>query len=128
MTNEVEVETRSTDVERTRPTRVFTPPCDIYESDGAVHILAEMPGVDSQSIDVTLERCILTISGRFDVRELEGYRRVYAEFEGGEYRRAFELSSETDGANIQAVLEHGLLRVTVPKTKPAQRKIPVLAR
>lgn len=123
-----EVELKNNEVERTRPTRVFTPLCDIYESDGAVHILAEMPGVDPKSIDVTLERRILTISGRFDVREPEGYRRVYAEFESGEYRRAFELSGDSDAANIQAELEHGLLRVTVPKTKPAQRKIPVLAR
>jgi HSP20 family molecular chaperone IbpA len=115
-------------VERMRPERVIVPRCDIYEDKDAVHLLAEMPGVDETSIDVTLERAVLTIAGRFESTAPDGHRPVWREFEGGEYRRSFELSNEADADGIRASIENGLLRVDVPKTKPAQRKIPVMAR
>jgi HSP20 family molecular chaperone IbpA len=118
----------ATGIERTRPERMLVPRCDIYEDKDAVHLLAEMPGVDETSIDVTLERSVLTITGRFEPPAPEGLRPVWREFEGGEYRRSFELSNEADADGIRASIEHGLLRVDVPKTKPAQRKIPVMAR
>jgi HSP20 family protein len=87
-----------------------------------------MPGADESSIDVTLERSVLTISGRFEAAAPEGYRPVWREFEGGEYRRSFELSGEADASGIEASIQNGVLSVKVPKTKPAQRRIPVVSR
>ena len=115
------------DVERTRPVRVIVPRCDIFEGADAVQIECEMPGADESSIDVTLERSVLTITGRFEATGPEGFRPVWREFEGGEYRRSFELSNEADAEGIEAAMQNGVLSVKVPKTKPAQRRIPVMS-
>jgi HSP20 family molecular chaperone IbpA len=128
MNTNVENQTNDTNVERTRPLRVLVPRCDIFEREDAVHLLCEMPGADESTIDVTLERSILTISGRFDASAPEGYRAVWREFEGGEYRRTFELSNEANANGIEASIQNGVLSVKVPKTKPAQRRIPVMSR
>ena len=117
-----------TNVERTRPVRVLVPRCDIFEGENAVQLVCEMPGADESSIAVTLERSVLTISGRFEAAAPEGYRPVWREFEGGEYRRSFELSGEADANGIEASIQNGVLSVKVPKTKPAQRRIPVVSR
>jgi HSP20 family protein len=115
-------------VERTRPVRVIVPRCDIFEGEDAVQIECEMPGADESSIDVTLERSILTITGRFEAEAPEGFRPVWREFEGGEYRRSFELSNEANAEGIEAGMQNGVLSVKVPKMKPAQRRIPVMSR
>lgn len=126
-TNE-EKQVEEGNVERTRPVRVLVPRCDIFEKEDAVQLVCEMPGADESSIDVTLERSVLTIVGRFDARAPEGYRPVWREFEGGEYRRSFELSGQADAEGIEASIQNGVLSVKVPKTKPAQRRIPVMSR
>lgn len=113
--------------ERTRATRTHMPRCDVYEAEGAIHILAEMPGVDSKSIEVSVDRHILTLVGRFEAKAYEGYRLVHGESLGGEFRRSFELSNDTDTVGIQAQIKNGILTVVVPKAKTAQRRIPVLA-
>jgi HSP20 family molecular chaperone IbpA len=128
MESNVETKNQENGIERTRPLNVIVPRCDIFEGDDAVTLLAEMPGVDEKSIDVSLERHILTISGRAEPKAPAGHRRIYAEFDAGEYRRAFELSNEAQAEGITAEIQNGVLRVTVPKSKPAHRKIPVLAR
>lgn len=115
-------------VEATRPLKILVPRCDIYEREDEIALEIEMPGVDNSSIDVTLERQVLSVSGRF-VREVAaGWRCVYAEFGPGEYRRSFELSSAVQSEGIRAEAKDGVLRVIVPKRVPAQRRIPVATR
>jgi HSP20 family protein len=109
----------------TKSTRVLTPRCDIFESDGVVHVVAEMPGVDESAVDVSVERNVLTIRGRFDAVAPEGLRPLWREFDGGVYQRSFELTSGVDANAIRASMKHGLLRLDVPKHRPALRKIPV---
>ena len=112
--------------ETTTPARpVFTPRTQIHESEGSVVLVADMPGVDDQSVEVTLEDDVLTIVGRTHDAAPAGYRRIYAEFEQGDYRRSFVLSDRADAAGIQASVKNGVLRVEVPKVKPAQRRIQV---
>jgi len=112
-------------VERTRERPVYSPRTDIYETEDRVVLVADMPGVDEQSIDVTLERNVLTITGRTREVAPEGYRLAYAEFERGDYQRSFALSNQADRDGIQASMKDGVLRVSVPKAKPALKKIPV---
>lgn len=112
-------------VERTRERPVFAPRTDIYETEDAVVLVADMPGVDEKSLDVTLERSTLTITGRTQDGVPEGYRLAYAEFERGDYQRSFALSAHADPNAIHASIKDGVLRVRVPKTKPALKKIPV---
>jgi len=112
-------------VERTRERPVFTPNTDIYETEGDVVLVADMPGVDESSVEVSLEDRVLTIVGRTRDFTHDGYRRVYAEFERGDYQRSFVLSDRADGDAIEASVKNGVLSVRVPKAKPATRKIQV---
>ena len=123
--NQPKTETTPFGVEATRPLARVTPRCDIWESTDGVRVTAEMPGVDPQSIEITLERDVLTISGRAELERPAGRKLLYAEFEPGEYRRSFQLSNLADAEGIQATCKNGLLTVLVPKKKPATRKIAV---
>lgn len=115
-------------VERIRERPVFAPPTDIYETEGSVVLFTDMPGVDESSIDITLEQNVLTITGRArDLDVPKGYQRIYAEFEPGDFQRSFALSNRADPDGIKASMKNGVLRVEVPKAKPAQKKIPVMA-
>ena len=113
----------------THPERpVFAPRTEIYETMDEVVLVAEMPGVDESSVEVTLEDDVLTIVGRTrDLADLGlgGHRRLYAEFERGDFRRAFALTDAADAEKIEASVKNGLLRVRVPKARPASRRIPV---
>ena len=115
-------------VERTRERPVHAPRTDIYETEDEVVLVADMPGVDQKSIDITLERNVLTILGRTQDVAPEGYRLAYAEFERGDFQRSFALSNQADANGIQASIKDGVLRVSVPKAKPALKKISVTSR
>jgi HSP20 family molecular chaperone IbpA len=107
------------------PRTVYTPPTDIYENETGFVLVADLPGVDENSVEITLQDDVLTIVGRTHERAPEGYRRTYAEFEPGDYERSFVLSDRADSAGIEATVKNGVLSVKVPKAKPAQRKIPI---
>jgi len=111
-----------TDAERTRDRLAFVPRADIYETDDAVFVVADMPGVDESSLDITLENNVLTIDGYVEPLPPEGYSLIYAEYREGDYVRSFRLSDETDRASIEATLKDGVLRLTLPKGKEARRR------
>ena len=69
------------------PRPVFVPPADIYETGDNIVVLAEMPGVAPDGVDITLERRVLTIRGRSAVNDYAGYQRVYNEYADGDYER-----------------------------------------
>ena len=113
-------------VERTRPGRVYTPAVDIYETPDAVVLVADMPGVDQQSVDVTLDKGVLTIYGRVEPWQPEGHSLRYAEYGIGDYQRSFTISNEIAWDKIEGTVKDGVLRLTLPKAGPAQtKKIPV---
>ncbi len=114
--------------ERTRTRRVYVPRTDIYETEDALVLVADMPGVAPDGLDVTLEARELTIRGRTRDAAPEGYSPVYREYEAGDYERAFTLSEDIDAGKIEARLGDGVLRLTLPKAGPAQaRRIQVQA-
>ena len=116
------------EVERFSPRKVFTPRADIYETRDHIVVLADMPGVDEQSVDITLEKNILTLTGRTHELKLPGHKLAYAEYDTGDYQRVFTLSDEVDRDGIQAVVKNGVLRLTLPKVAEAKsRKIVVKA-
>ena len=78
------------------PRPVFVPPADIYETGDNIVVLAEMPGVAPDGVDITLERRVLTIRGRSAVNDYAGYQRVYNEYADGDYERVFTLSENID--------------------------------
>lgn len=121
-------EVAEAEAERTRDRKAFVPRTDIYENGDAITIVTDMPGVDENSLDITLEKGVLTINGYIEPELPEGYALTYAEYEIGDYQRSFKLSNEIDQEGIQATLKDGVLRLVLPKVGPAQaRKIEIKA-
>src|SRR5271157_4738918 len=114
--------------QRAVPQPVFVPAADIYETRDAIVVLAEMPGVAPDGVDITLERRVLTVRGRSAASEHAGYQRVYNEFANGDYERVFTLSENIDRDRIEATLKDGVLHLVLPKAETAKaRKIELKA-
>lgn len=114
--------------ERAAQTPVYTPRVDIRESETAVLVVADMPGVDEGSVSIDLEGSELTIRGTFVPTPPEGYALTYQEYASGDYERSFTLGDTIDRDGIEAVVKDGVLRLTLPKAKEAQpRRIEVKA-
>ncbi len=123
-TNKIEAVQNGT--EQTRPQTLFVPRTDIYESNDHLLLLADMPGVKQDSVDIMLEHNILTIYGHVEPPAFEGYTLTYCEYGIGDYRRVFTLSNEIDRQGIQASVKNGVLKLVLPKSKSAMpRKIAV---
>jgi len=105
---------------------VFTPRTDIFETDDAIVVIADMPGVSKESLEITLEENILTVDGRVEPERLEGATQTHREFQVGNYHRTFTLSDAVSREGIDARVKDGVLRLTLPKFGPTRaRKIPV---
>jgi HSP20 family protein len=106
--------------QRMPPRPVFLAPADIYETKESIVVLAEMPGVGSDGVDITLERRVLTIRGRGAAGGHSGYQCVT----DGDYERVFTLSENIDRDRIEATLKDGVLHLVLPKAETAKpRKI-----
>ena len=91
-------------------------------------VVADMPGVEESSVDITLEKNVLTINGYVEPEDPENYALTYAEYKVGDYRRRFTLSNQIDQENIKATVKNGVLRLWLPKADVAKaRKITVKA-
>jgi HSP20 family protein len=112
--------------ERTRQRRVYIPPADIYETHDDVVVIVDIPGADEKSVDITLEKNVLTINAYPAEYQPEGYSTVYSEYGTGDYQRRFVISNEIDQEKIQASVRNGVLHLSLPKAGPAKsRKITV---
>jgi len=117
-----------TGTERTRNRRVFVPRVDIYETADAIVLVADMPGVDETGVDITLEKNVLNIVGEVKATEEKEYSLSYAEYDAGDYERAFTISDEVDRDRIEATVKNGVLRVVLPKAEAVKaRKIAIKA-
>ena len=110
------------EMERTRDRRCYIPKTDIFENKDEIVLIADVPGVSEESLDITLEKNILTINAYVDDIAPEGFKRIYSEYESGDYTRSFKLSDEIDQAKIKAVVSNGELRLTLPIAEPAKAK------
>ncbi|MDQ5988017.1 MAG: Spore protein SP21 [Syntrophus sp. SKADARSKE-3] len=110
------------ETERTRARKVYAPRVDIYETKDTMVLIADMPGIDENSVDVTLEKNILTITGDVPKHNYEGYSVIYSEYETGDYQRAFTISDDVNRDKINATVKNGVLKVTLPKAEKAKAK------
>jgi HSP20 family protein len=100
----------------------FIPPADVVESKEAFMVLLDVPGADPQSLDITLDKHVLTVSAKSTPWQPEGYVPVFAEYQDGNYSRSFILSDRVDENRIEANFRDGVLRLNLPKAAPAPAK------
>jgi HSP20 family molecular chaperone IbpA len=112
--------------EQTVPGRYFVPSTDIFETEDALVVVMELPGVEKNALQVHLENDTLRVEGRIDYANYEGLEPLYAEYNVGHFARAFTLSNKIDQGQISAQLADGVLNLTLKKTKEASpRRIAV---
>ena len=101
----------------------WAPAVDIKEDDKAFTLLADIPGVDPDDIEVTMEKGVLTIKGERQSEkktEEENYKRVERQY--GVFYRRFTLPDSANAEGIEAHSEHGVLKITIPKQEVAQSR------
>ena len=106
--------------ETTIPARIFLPTADIYETEDALSVVLEMPGVEKNNVDVRVEDGVLKVEGRLDFSKYQGLQPLYTEYNVGHYFRSFQLSSKIDHTRIEAELKDGVLALTLPKVEEAK--------
>jgi HSP20 family protein len=106
--------------EATIPARVFLPTADIYETQDALTVILEMPGVEKSNVDVRVEDGLLEVEGRLDLSKYQGLQPLYTEYNIGHYSRSFQLSNRIDQSRIEAELKDGVLSLTLPKVEEAK--------
>jgi HSP20 family molecular chaperone IbpA len=115
-----------TETERETVRRLYTPAVDIIKRQDDIEIVADLPGVDEKSLDVTVEKNVLTIYGKVAEEGPEDVKLTASEYGVGDYKRVFTISDEIDPGRIRAALQNGVLRVTLPKAEEVKsRKVQV---
>jgi HSP20 family protein len=100
--------------------RYAQPPVDIYETDNTLILLADMPGVSKEDLEVRVDQDTLTIQGK--AKDLVPGEPVYREFELTGFFRQFEISDDIATDKINAELKYGVLSLTLPKAEKAREK------
>jgi HSP20 family molecular chaperone IbpA len=109
-------------------TRAVLPAVDVYEDESGITLLADMPGVPKELLELKVEGDALSIEGQVRAQTPDNLEAVYAEVRVPRYRRSFTLSRELDTSRIDANLKDGVLTLRIPKQVHAQpRRIDVQA-
>ncbi len=118
----------TTEPSRREPTRseenFATPAVDIYEDERGLVVIADLPGLEASTLDVGVERGVLTIRGRAE--HLVTVQPLHREYELSSFYRQFQLPDEIDSSRIEAELKSGVLFLRLPRIERAQpRRIEV---
>jgi HSP20 family protein len=106
-----------------RQGREFAPATDIYETESGVTLRVDLPGHDPKSIEVKVEKGVLTLRSerKADEKAKEGARRLERNF--GVYTRSFKLPDTVDASNVDARYENGVLTLTLPRKEEAKPRV-----
>jgi len=107
---------------QTNEVKKIVPPVDIYETDNDIILLADMPGVTKENLQVDVNNDELTISGMFLEDEDNNANKLIKEYIYGQYSRIFTLSDVIAQDKISAKLDNGVLTVTLPKQEKVKPK------
>jgi len=105
--------------EKTVPARYYVPTTDIFETDDALTVVMEIPGVERQALEVNIENDVLRVDARIDFSKYEELEPLYTEYNVGHVTRSFTLSNNIDQQQISAQLDDGVLTLTLKKAKEA---------
>jgi HSP20 family molecular chaperone IbpA len=106
--------------ETTVPARFYQPNTDIFEDEGSLTVVMEMPGVQKDNVGITIEKNVLDVEGKIDFSPYEDLEPLYTEYNVGHYKRSFSLSSKIDQSKISAEMDDGLLTLVLPKAEEAK--------
>ncbi len=109
-------------IERARAAKVFTPDVDIVERKNDIVVIADMPGIDEASVDITLENNVLSIYGKVDWDTPDKLKLLHGEYGVGDYQRVFTLSGDVNREKIEATVNNGVLKIVLPKAEAAKTK------
>jgi HSP20 family molecular chaperone IbpA len=102
------------------------PPVNVFEDASGITLMADLPGVPKENLQLHIEANTLTISGEVQLKSPEGLEPTHAEVGVPRYRRIFTLSKELDGEKVKAEFNAGVLKLHIPKAEHAKpRKIEV---
>jgi HSP20 family molecular chaperone IbpA len=105
--------------EKTVPVRYFVPTTDIFETEDALTVVMEVPGVDRGAIDISVENDVLKVEAKIDPAKYDGMEPLYTEYNVGHFARSFTLSNKIDQQQIGAKLEDGVLTLSLKKAREA---------
>ena len=111
-------QTNATRVDEARP--ALMPPVDVFEDGAGITLLADLPGVPREKLNIHVEADTLTIEAEMDLAAAPGMEVNHAEVGLARYRRVFNLSKELDATQVAAELKNGVLSLRIPKTAHAQ--------
>ena len=112
-------------VDQSRSEQFITPPASVIEGKDAYTLNVEMPGVNKEGLEISVENNELTITGRRSLPQIEG-SLVHRESRTENFRRVFELDPSIDTSKVSARIEQGMLILTLPKAEQVKpRKITV---
>jgi len=103
------------ELRKNEPERSLLPPVDIFEDADGITLIADIPGVNKERLNLKVEKDSLTVEGEAKIDLPEGLEALHADVRATRYRRSFTLSSELEGDAIEASLKDGLLRIRIPK-------------
>jgi HSP20 family molecular chaperone IbpA len=127
-TNDVTTEQAKAVRESNTTESAIRPAVDIFEDDMGITVVADMPGVSRDRLEVQVDSDSLSIQGEADIVVPEAMDALYADIRTARYQRGFSLSRELDGDNIEAHLQDGVLTLRIPKrAEHKPRKIEVRA-
>lgn len=106
--------------EKTIPARYYVPNTDIFETEDALTVVMEMPGVRKENIGIQLKDDVLDIEGQIDFSNYEDMQPLYTEYNVGHFSRRFSISSKIDQDKISAEIEDGVLTLRLPKAEEAK--------
>jgi HSP20 family protein len=106
--------------EKTVAARYFVPNSDIYETEDALTVVMEVPGVTKDNVNIDLENDLLAVEGRINFSSYAELDPVYSEYNVGHFTRKFSLSSKIDQGKISAELSDGVLKLVLPKAEEAK--------
>jgi HSP20 family molecular chaperone IbpA len=116
----------STQAQKRESEMVLRPPVDVFEDADGITLLADMPGVDKERLNLEVDKDSLSIEGDARIEMPEGMEALYADVRSTRYARSFALSSELDTNEIEASIKDGVLRVRIPKRAEVRpRKVEV---
>ena len=105
-----------------RDEATLLPAVDVVEDATGITLIADLPGVPKDRLDVRVEADTLSIEGELDLAMPQGMAATHAEVQVTRYRRTFTLSKELDAEKVDAEFNQGVLRLRIPKSDDAQPK------